>query len=149
MHFNGQNRKKWRKRTPIIFWFYINVCLPTFSGGPQGWENDVISGFSQQKKLWHISKFSYGSYKIFGMVGILGTIKKSNLCFRHSVSYYLQRIPAVINKIEACVPSIPDNEITFPLAMSIYNIAARQKVNRNRASAWGEDILTQNSVCCS
>ena len=50
-------------------------------------------------------------------------------------SYYLQRIPAVINKIEACVPSIPDNEITFPLAMSIYNIAARQKVNRNRASA--------------
>ena len=43
MHFNGQNRKKWRKRTPSIFWFYKNICPPTFSGGPLGWENDIFS----------------------------------------------------------------------------------------------------------
>ena len=43
MHFNGQNWKKWRKRTPLIFWFYINICPPTFSWGPLGWENDIFS----------------------------------------------------------------------------------------------------------
>ena len=34
MHFNGQNRKKWRKRTPIIFWFYTNVSPNFFWGSP-------------------------------------------------------------------------------------------------------------------
>ena len=43
MHFNGQNRKKWRKRTPIIFRFYMKICPPTFSGPPLGWENDIFS----------------------------------------------------------------------------------------------------------
>ena len=36
---NGQNRKKWRKQTPIIFWFYMKICLPTFSGSP--WSEKV------------------------------------------------------------------------------------------------------------
>ena len=75
MHLNGQNRKKFRKRTLIIFQFYMKMCLPTFSGGPQGWESDIISKNSQGKKLWHISKFSYGSYRIFGMVRMLVTKK--------------------------------------------------------------------------
>ena len=73
MHLNGQNRKKFRKRTLIIFWFYMKICLPTFSGGPLGWESDNISKNSHEKKLRHISKFSYGSYKIFGMVRTLVT----------------------------------------------------------------------------
>ena len=36
MHFNGQNRKKCRKRTLIIFQFYMKICPPTFSRGPLG-----------------------------------------------------------------------------------------------------------------
>ena len=75
MHFNGQNRKKCRKQTLIIFWFYMKICPPTFFRGPLGWESDIISKNSQGKKLWHISKFSYRSYKIFGMVGTLVTKK--------------------------------------------------------------------------
>ena len=43
MCFNGQNRKKFRKRTLIIFRFYMKICPPTFSGGPLGWENDIFS----------------------------------------------------------------------------------------------------------
>ena len=43
MHFKGQNRKKWRKWTPTIFWFYMKICPPTFSGPPRGWENDIFS----------------------------------------------------------------------------------------------------------
>ena len=43
MHLNGQNRKKWRKLTPIIFWFYTKICPPTFSEAPWGWENDIFS----------------------------------------------------------------------------------------------------------
>ena len=35
MHFNGQNGKKFGKRTPIIFHFKMKICLPTFSWGPQ------------------------------------------------------------------------------------------------------------------
>ena len=54
MHFNGQNQKKWRKRTPIIFWFYMKICPPTFSGGPLGWENDIISEFCLIMKFWLI-----------------------------------------------------------------------------------------------
>ena len=34
MHFNGQNRKKFRKQTLIIFLFYMKIYLLTFSGGP-------------------------------------------------------------------------------------------------------------------
>ena len=75
MHLNGQNWKKFRKRTLIIFWIYMKICPPTFFWGPQGWESDIISKNSHEKKLQYISKFSYGSYKIFGMVGMLVTKK--------------------------------------------------------------------------
>ena len=87
MHFNGQNQKKCRKRTLIIFRFYIKISSPTFLRAPLGWESDIISKNSQGKKLWHISKFSYRSYKIFGMVRMLNTKKKSGVCLRHSVAH--------------------------------------------------------------
>ena len=55
MHFNGQNQKKWRKRTLIIFWFYIKMCPPTFSGPPLGGENDIFSKNRTCLIWWHIS----------------------------------------------------------------------------------------------
>ena len=95
MHFYGQNQKKFRKQTLIIFWFYMKICLPTFSGGPLGWDSDIISKNSHEKKLRHISKFSYGSYKIFGRVGTLVTKKKSKVCLRHCVfSQVLEVVPS-------------------------------------------------------
>ena len=66
--------KKFRNRTQIIFQFYMKKCPPTFSGGPQGWENDVISGFSQQKELWHISKFSEYSGQLKNPTCASGTV---------------------------------------------------------------------------
>ena len=62
----------------------MKICPPIFSGLPLGWENDIIFKNSHGKKLWHISKFSYGSYKNFGMVRTLVT-KKTRVCLRHSV----------------------------------------------------------------
>ena len=55
MHFIGQNQKKWRKRTPIIFQFYVKKCPPTFSGDPLSWENDIFSKNRTCLIWWHIS----------------------------------------------------------------------------------------------
>ena len=55
MHFNGQNRKKFRKRTLIIFWFYMKICPLAFLGAPLGWENDIFSKNRTCLIWWHIS----------------------------------------------------------------------------------------------
>ena len=41
--FKWPKSKKFRKRTLIIFRFYMKICLPSFSGSPRGWESDIIS----------------------------------------------------------------------------------------------------------
>ena len=85
MHFIGQNRKKWRKRTQLIFQFYMEIGPPTFLGGPLGGENDIIFKISHRKKLWQPSTAHKLTQEPFSIVRLLMTKKKSTPCFRLSV----------------------------------------------------------------
>ena len=81
MHFNGQNQKKWRKRTPIIFWFYMKICPPTFLGGPLGWENDIFSK-NRTCLIWrHIFPESLMPPGQFAILGTSGPLFKTVLHF--------------------------------------------------------------------
>ena len=81
MQFNGQNRKKWRKRTPLIFWFYMKLCPPTFSGGPLGWENDIFSK-NRTCLIWrHIFPESLMPHGQFAILVTSGPLFKTVLHF--------------------------------------------------------------------
>ena len=91
MHFTGQNQKKWKKRTLIIFQFCINICPPTFSGSPLGWVSDIISKNSQGKKLRHISKFSTGHTKFLAWSECLIQKKSPRSAWGTVWNMYLRR----------------------------------------------------------
>ena len=93
MPFNGQNRKKFRKQTLIIFQFYMKVCPPTFSGGPQGWENDIFSKNRTCLIWWHISPepLTCPEWKNIGLT--LGAIRKTSFRFsRHVLPAWARRV---------------------------------------------------------
>ena len=86
MHFNGQNWKKWRKRTPIIFWFYIEIGPSTFSEGHLGWENDIFSKNRTGLIWWHIFPESLMPPGQFAVLGTSGPLFKTVLQFWTHVS---------------------------------------------------------------
>ena len=85
MHFLSKNQKKWRKRTQLIFRFYMKIGPSTFLGGPLGRENDIIFKISHRKKLWRPSTAHKLTQEPFSIVRLLNTKKKSTPCLRLSV----------------------------------------------------------------
>ena len=53
MHFNGQNRKKFRKWTPIIFQFYMKICPNFFTRPPRLRKWHYLKKFPTEKVATH------------------------------------------------------------------------------------------------
>ena len=74
---------------PQLFFNFTWKYVPQlFLGAPQAEIVTLSLIIPNRKSCDTYKNFPRGrSYKIFGMVGMLGTIKKSKLCLRHSVFY--------------------------------------------------------------